>query len=87
MFHIDSKKIVLGGTSAGGHLALMTGMLPANVPYSHSVRLHEALEKAAVLNELMTIPGGKHGRFTKEENLQIEATMKAFLSKSNIFGR
>ncbi len=31
------------------------------VPYPQSVRLHKALEQAGVPNELMTIPGGKHG--------------------------
>jgi acetyl esterase/lipase len=28
-YYFDPSKIVVGGTSAGGHLALMTGMLPA----------------------------------------------------------
>ena len=31
------------------------------VPYAQSVRLHKALGDAGVPNELMTIPGGKHG--------------------------
>ena len=31
------------------------------VPYTQSVRLHKALADAGVANELMTIPGGKHG--------------------------
>jgi len=31
------------------------------VPYTQSVRLHKALTDAGVANELMTIPGGKHG--------------------------
>jgi acetyl esterase/lipase len=31
------------------------------VPYAQSVRLHKALEQAGVANELLTIPGGKHG--------------------------
>ena len=34
------------------------------VPYSHSLRLRNALNKAGVPNELVTIPGGKHGQFT-----------------------
>jgi acetyl esterase/lipase len=32
------------------------------VPYSHATRLHEALNKAGVPNQLLTIPGGKHAR-------------------------
>ena len=31
------------------------------VPYTQSVRLHRALTDARVPNELMTVPGGKHG--------------------------
>lgn len=31
------------------------------VPYSNAVRLHEALDKAGDVNQLVTIPGGKHG--------------------------
>lgn len=31
------------------------------VPYSNGVRLHEALDKAGDVNQLITIPGGKHG--------------------------
>jgi acetyl esterase/lipase len=140
-YGIDVNRIVVSGDSAGGHLALTTGMLPASagldrlcpgpdnlkvaaivnwygisdvnelldgpnmksyavtwlgsapdrdqiakrvspltyvraglppvltihgdadptVPYTQSVRLHKALADAGVVNELMTIPGGKHG--------------------------
>ena len=140
-YGVDASKIVVAGDSAGGHLALTTGMLPASagldrecpgpdnlkvaaivnwygisdvnelldgpnmkayavqwlgsapdreqiakrvspltyvragvppvltihgdadptVPYTQSVRLHKALTDAGVANELMTIPGGKHG--------------------------
>lgn len=51
------------------------------VPYSHGVRLHEALAKAGVPNQLLTIPGGKHGGFTREETLKIWATIDEFLKK------
>src|SRR5919198_2960264 len=140
-YGVDVSKIVVAGDSAGGHLSLTTGMLPASagldrecpgpdnlkvaaivnwygisdvnelldgpnmkayavqwlrsaphpgqiakrvspltyvragippvltihgdadptVPYTQSVRLHKALSDAGVANELMTIPGGKHG--------------------------
>ena len=160
----DVKRIVLSGTSAGGHLALMTGMLPSGVaydslcpatetprvaaivnhygitdvqdlldranrkgyavswigerpnreaiakevspltyvrkdlppvfsvqgdadptvPYSHAVRLHGALDSLGVPNEFVTIPGGKHGRFTKEENEMIKERIEKFLRKHNI---
>jgi fermentation-respiration switch protein FrsA (DUF1100 family) len=54
------------------------------VPYSHSTKLHEALAKVAVPNELVTIPGGKHGKFTKEENKSIELKIKDFLTRLKI---
>jgi acetyl esterase/lipase len=171
---IDPKKIVLTGASAGGHLALITGMLPPGnpfdrgcatddntrwvsgaeptlavaaiinyfgitdledllsgpnakhyaiewfgavpnrealaksisplqyvragmppvfsvhgdadtlVPYSHSVRLHDALKKAGVVNEMMTIPGGGHGGFAPVEALRLSAAIRAFLAKQGI---
>ncbi|MBI5726324.1 MAG: alpha/beta hydrolase [Ignavibacteriales bacterium] len=40
-YGVDKEKIVLSGTSSGGHLALITGMLPSHskvdVPYSRDV--------------------------------------------------
>lgn len=173
-FKIDTQKIVLTGGSAGGHLALITGMLPAGnpfdracatddntrwvngteppltvaaiinffgitdvedllvapnakhyaiewlgaatnrealarsvspiqyvraglpaiftvhgdadqlVPHAHSIRLHEALNKAGVVNEFMTIPGGGHGGFSPAESQRISAAIRAFLAKQGI---
>jgi acetyl esterase/lipase len=163
-YNFDVNKLVVTGNSAGGHLALTTGMLPASagldrecpgneelrvaaivnwygitdvgdlldgpnmktyavtwlssltnryeiakrvspleyvraglppiltihgdadptVPYSHGTRLHEALTKAGVPNQLLTIPGGKHGGFTREETLKIFATIQQFLQKYNL---
>src|SRR5213593_3065071 len=51
------------------------------VPYSHSVRLQEALQKAGIDHELVTIPGGKHGNFTRAENQKAYAAIKAFLAR------
>jgi acetyl esterase/lipase len=56
------------------------------VPYSHAVRLHEALAKAGVPNELLTIPGGKHGRFSPAELTTIYTAIRAFLKKHRIIG-
>ena len=52
------------------------------VPYQEAVRLHEALSKAGVANQLLTIPGGKHGNFTAEERTKIFATIREFLAKN-----
>ena len=54
------------------------------VPYQHAVRLHEALSKAGVANQLVTIPGGKHGGFTPEERTKIFVTIREFLAKHGL---
>jgi len=165
-YNLDVSRIVVAGASAGGHLALTTGMLPASagfdrtcytvdepkvsaivnffgitdlpdmlegpnkkpfpeswpyttqwignqpnrmevakaaspltyvragvpptisihgdadplVPYAHSVRLQEALQKAGVAHELVTIPGGGHGTFKPEEWQSAFVAIEKFLS-------
>jgi acetyl esterase/lipase len=54
------------------------------VPYSHSVRLQEALKKAGIDGELVTIPGGKHGGFTRAENEKAYIAIRAFLAKQGL---
>jgi acetyl esterase/lipase len=168
-YNIDTSKIVLTGTSAGGHLSLIAGMLPAGnpfdrqcttdqstkwnsgtepeikvaaivnffgitdvaelldgpnakhyamewlgsrsdrvalakqlspvnyaraggppvitihgendnvAPYSQAVRLHEALQKAGVKNQLITIKGRGHGGFDREEMVSSYASIRQFL--------
>lgn len=163
-YNFDTSRIVVTGHSAGGHLSLTTGMLPASaglerqcpgdedlkvaaivnwfgitdvvdildgpnmktyavawlgsmtnreeiarrvsplsyvraglppvitihgdadpvVPYSHGVRLRDALTKAGIANQLVTVPGGKHGGFTKEETLKAYEAIRAFLEKNKL---
>ena len=52
------------------------------VPYDEAVRLHVALTKAGVTNQLLTIPGGRHGNFTPDERTKIFATIREFLAKN-----
>jgi acetyl esterase/lipase len=165
-YNIDTDRLVLSGESAGGHLALTTGMIPETagldrqcpgvplpkvaaivdwygitdvvdlldgpnrktyavqwlaslpnreeiarrvspltyvraglppvlaiqgdadptVPYQHSVRLTEALSKVDVPNQLVTIPGGKHGGFTPEERTRIYLAIREFLTKNGLGG-
>lgn len=54
------------------------------VPYSQNVRLHQALDKAGIPNELVTIPGGKHGGFSDAEMAKAYAAIRGFLGKQNI---
>jgi len=165
-YNFDANRIVVAGASAGGHLALTTGMIPASagfdrscytvdepkvaaivdffgitdiadlldgpnkkpfpdswpytvqwlgnqpnrgeiakavspltyvragvpptiaihgdadplVPYNHSVRLQDALQKAGVAHQLVTIPRGGHGTFTVGEWQDAFVQIDKFLS-------
>ena len=173
-YNLDASKFVLTGTSAGGHLALITGILPANsifdrqcptpdsirwragtepevkvaaiinwfgitdvaelldgpnakhyaiewfgsmnnreelarqlspinyvraglpaiitihgdqdniVPYSQAMKLHAALDKAGVPNQLVTICGARHGGFNRQELVNSYAAIRQFLRKNNL---
>lgn len=54
------------------------------VPYSHAVRLHEALTKAGVTNELVTIPGGRHGGFGADQDTRAYTAIEAFLTRIGV---
>ena len=55
------------------------------VPYEHSVRLHEELQRANVPNELITVSEGKHGFFNHEETLKAHQAIQQFLIKHNVW--
>jgi len=50
------------------------------VPYAHSTRLQEALQKAGVAHELITVPSGGHGNFSTAEWQRAFAAVERFLS-------
>ena len=54
------------------------------VPYSQAVRLHAALDKAGVPNQLVTIHGGKHDGFNKQQLIDSFGAIKEFLRKNHI---
>ena len=54
------------------------------VPYSHGVRLHEALERAGVSNKLITVEGGGHGGFSSEQMEGIYSQIREFLDQHDI---
>jgi acetyl esterase/lipase len=50
------------------------------VPYAHSVKLQDALQKAGVVHELVTVPGGGHGNFSPAEWQRAFAAIEKFLA-------
>jgi len=56
------------------------------VPYQHSVQLTEALSKVGVVNQLVTVPGGKHGGFNPAERTRIYTAIREFLAKNGLGG-
>jgi len=55
------------------------------VPYSHAVRLHEALTKARVPNRLFTVKDGDHGDFSRADSIKAYAAIRKFLKKYGIW--
>jgi acetyl esterase/lipase len=62
------------------------GTNDAAVPYEHSVRLHEALDRVGVPNRLVTIPNADHGnrRWARQENLYAQTEVFKFLREHRI---
>jgi dipeptidyl aminopeptidase/acylaminoacyl peptidase len=56
------------------------------VPYVQNLRLRDALIKAGVNNESVTIPGGGHGNFKPEERIRIYLKIREFLAKNGLSG-
>jgi acetyl esterase/lipase len=53
------------------------------VPYQDAVKLRDALSKAGVANEMVTIAGGRHGRFrwTDADTIRVQRTIESFLRR------
>jgi acetyl esterase/lipase len=56
------------------------------VPYSDAERLHRALDTVRAPNQLLTIPGGHHGRFrwTDADTIKAQRTIETFLRKYQV---
>lgn len=65
-------------------ILMIQGDADPTVPYQHSVRLRDALTKAKVPNELVTVPGGKHGQFSAPERTMIYTKIREFLAKHKL---
>jgi acetyl esterase/lipase len=57
------------------------------VPFNHATRLHAALDKVGVPNQLITVRGGKHGGFSRQEVLASYAAIKKFLDQKGLWRR
>jgi acetyl esterase/lipase len=57
------------------------------VPYNHSVRLQELLEKAGVVHEFVTVPGGGHGNFPPDQWQRAYAAIEKFLATNVPVGK
>lgn len=51
------------------------------VPYDQSVALYEKLKSNGVKTKMLTIEGGNHGKFTKEEKSEMSKDMWSFLNE------
>ena len=51
------------------------------VPVDHAIKLHHALDEHDIANQLITIEGGDHGKFSKDEYLMIFAAIDEFLAQ------
>ena len=49
-YNVDTNKLVLSGHSAGGHLSLITGMLPSSAGFDGGCTGKEELKVAAIIN-------------------------------------
>src|ERR1051326_982159 len=81
-----ARRVSLLSYVGGGLPPILTihGDADPTVPYTHALRLKDALTKAGVPNELVTVPGGKHGGFTPDERTRIFTTIHEFLMKHNL---
>lgn len=59
---------------------IVHGDADPTVPYAQSVSLHERLQAAGVTTKFVTIKGGLHGKFSREENSEINRSVIAFIN-------
>jgi len=62
------------------------GDADATVAYQPAVRFHQALDRHQVPNQLVTVPGGQHGRHTwpEAEMLRVHGHIEGFLKKHQV---
>jgi acetyl esterase/lipase len=68
-------------------IVIVHGEADPGVPYQQGVRLHQALNQAGVPNELITIPGGKHWGWPREQYLTAQQAVFEFLERHGVLTR
>ncbi|RYY96102.1 MAG: alpha/beta hydrolase, partial [Chitinophagaceae bacterium] len=63
---------------------IVHGDADPTVPYQQSVELHKQLTAAGVTTKFITIPGGLHGKFSKEQNAEVNQEIIAFLKSVGV---
>ena len=64
---------------------IVHGDADPTVPYQESVALHAALVEAGVKTEFITIPGGLHGKFDKDQNAMLNTAIFKFINSLDAF--
>lgn len=63
---------------------IIHGDADPTVPYQQSVALKNKFDEVGVKSEFVTIPGGLHGKFTKEQNTELNKSIIKFLTDLKI---
>ncbi len=64
---------------------IVHGDADPTVPYQQSVELHKKLLAAGIQTEFVTIPGGLHGKFDKDQNSMLNKAIINFLKSIPAF--
>jgi acetyl esterase/lipase len=63
---------------------IVHGDADPRIPYAQSVALHKKYEAAGAKVKFMTVPGGVHGNFPKDENKKVNDAIMAFLKENGL---
>ncbi len=63
---------------------IVHGDADPTVPYQQSVDLKKKFDEVGCKSEFITIPGGVHGKFTKEQNAELNKSIVAFLRNHQV---
>jgi acetyl esterase/lipase len=64
---------------------IVHGDADPTVPYRQSVDLYKKLQELGVKSEFFTVPGGLHGKFEKDKNIEINVAILKFIANLEPF--